>query len=450
MNDNDTLLSFVAQRHTSGLEDVATNALFFILSRSGSARSALSEFLGDKSGLLPIASAQPWQAVEHGAEPDMVCLDEDNNQIAFIEAKFWAQLTHHQPVTYWEGLPADRPSVLLFLAPEFRIDQGSLWGELVEQLQEKGHELGPTDRRKSLVTASAKADQRRLMLASWQLLLDSMAKRAKQDGDDRACFEIAELRGLAKVAIEGDNPKRDTNLKLWVGEALKRLEQSGWANTDGLSVGQGNDFYGRYLRLAGASAWLGIDYRVVKQMPDKPLWLTFGHYSDASVNVEEVRSSLESRAEPGLEWYPGQICLPVALPDAADREATLNAIVDQLECIAKRIDPYGPTYQKSTPVAGPMTRPTRPEPKRSIENRGRGRSAIKVVSWNIAKRHEAVAGTGRDGRRRGPAPGSLRPPDDVAAKVDTGPEIRTGTHMHGIRAGGKVVSTTCTTGGRWW
>ena len=88
MTDNDTLLSFIAQRHTSGLEDVATNALFFILSRSDPARSALSDFMGDERGPLPIAKAQTWAAVEHGAEPDMVCVDEDENRVAFVEAKF--------------------------------------------------------------------------------------------------------------------------------------------------------------------------------------------------------------------------------------------------------------------------------------------------------------------------------------------------------------------------
>lgn len=42
MADNDSLLGFIAQRHAIGLEDVATDALCFILSRSPSARQALS------------------------------------------------------------------------------------------------------------------------------------------------------------------------------------------------------------------------------------------------------------------------------------------------------------------------------------------------------------------------------------------------------------------------
>ena len=97
--DRSLLSSDVARRYTNRLEDVATDTLSFILSRSKSARDALSEFLGDEHGPLSIAKVEPWLADEHGAVPDMVCLDENANRVAFIEAKFWAPLTHHQPVT---------------------------------------------------------------------------------------------------------------------------------------------------------------------------------------------------------------------------------------------------------------------------------------------------------------------------------------------------------------
>ena len=86
------------------------------MSRSDSARTALAEFLGFDEDPLPIASFRT-QFLTDGAYPDMVCLDKCNNRVAFIESKFWATLTHNQPVKYWEELAANRPSVLLFLAP---------------------------------------------------------------------------------------------------------------------------------------------------------------------------------------------------------------------------------------------------------------------------------------------------------------------------------------------
>ena len=348
MTHEPTLLSFIAQRHTIGLEDVATDALSFILSRSASARKALSEFLGDKHGPLPVAKAQPWAADAYGAIPDLACLDKDDNVLALIESKFWAPLTHHQPVTYWQGLPTHKRAVLLFLAPAYRVEQGDLWNELETKLREAGHELGTADKNHGLITAPSKSDQRRLMLTTWQLLLDRMAQKAKEDDDTQACFEIAELQGLAASAIKGDRPTRDENLKHLIADAVKRLEQSGWANTKGLTAGRGPEHYGRYLRLAGAFAWLGIDYRAVKQMPGKPLWLSFmGDYDiDITVKLEEVRSSLGSPAETGLEWRSGEVYLPIDLPAAADHNATLAAIVAELEWIAGLIDPTGPTYRE--------------------------------------------------------------------------------------------------------
>ena len=347
MTDNDSLLNYVVQRSTTGLEDAATNALSFILSRSNSAMETLSDFLGDARDPLPIKSASPWGADAHGAVPDLACFDGDGAVVALIESKFWAELTAHQPVTYWERLPDDIPAALLFLAPEFRIDQGSLWDELVDRLRDAGHELGPADRKEGTVTAVAKVDRRRLMLTSWEWLLGRMAQKAKEDGDAQTCFEIAELQGLASSVIAGDRPTRDENLKQLIAEAVERIEQSGWANTDGLTVGHGLGYYARFLRLAGASAGLRIDYEAVKQMPDRPLWLWFYGDPTASVSVEEVRSALGSRAGPGLEWCPGDVCVPIVVPVAADRKATLEAIVAELERIAEIIDPRGPTYRES-------------------------------------------------------------------------------------------------------
>ena len=101
-----------------------------------------------------------------------------------------------------------------------------------------------------------------------------------------------------------------------------------------------------------------------------------------------MRGTLGNEIEPELEWYPGDVCVPIALPDAADRQTTLKAIITELERIAKLIDPDGPTYPKITPIAGGNRPMTRPEPKPSIENRVRGPASIKVVCWNIATMHD--------------------------------------------------------------
>ena len=178
------------------------------------------------------------------------------------------------------------------------------------------------------------------------MLLDYMAQRTKKDGDSQACFEIAQLKGLAIDAIEHDNPKRDDNLQQLIAEVVKRLERSGWVNTKGLAVGGvAGSYWVRYFRLAGASTGLRIDYKAAKQMPDNLLWLWFWRDRVASVGLEEVRSKVGRLAEPGLEWLHKEVCVPIALPAGADRAATIDAIVSELERIAKLIDPDGPTYR---------------------------------------------------------------------------------------------------------
>lgn len=387
MADNDSLLNYVVQRSTTGLEDAATNALSFILSRSSSTMEILAELLGDASDPLPIKTASPWGVDAYGAVPDLACFDADGDVVALIESKFWAELTAHQPVTYWKRLPDARPATLLFLAPDSRVVQGSLWDELVSRLQDAGQELCPADSKECVVTEVAKVGQRRLTLTSWEWLLGKMAQKAEEEGDTQARFEIAELQGLASSVIAGDRPTRDENLKRLIAEAVKHVERSGWANTDGLSAGRGHGYYVRYLRLAGASAGLLIDYEVVRRMPDRPLWLWFYGEPTDSVSVEEVRSALGSKAEPGLESYPG-VCVPIILPEGADRSATLEAMIAELESIAKAIDPSGPTYKESSTAAVGERSISRPVPRSAAASRGGEHPTIKVVSWNIAKMHQ--------------------------------------------------------------
>ena len=283
----------------------------------------------------------------YGAIPDLACEDDVGNRIALIESKFWAPLTHHQPVTYWQGLPEQGRAVLLFIAPDYRVDQGGLWDELQDRLHRAGHELGATVTQEGLIAAQSKSDRRRLMLTTWQSLLDRMAQRARDDGDSQACFEIGELQGLAASAIKMDRPTRAENLKDIIFESINRVEKLELAATSGLSVGRGIDFYGRYIRLAGALAWLGIDYRAAKEMPGKLLWLMF--YEDTgvegSVTLEDVRSRLKGLSVPKLEWRDGDAHIPIDLPTGADRAKTLEAVTAQLERVAELIDPDGPTYR---------------------------------------------------------------------------------------------------------
>lgn len=354
MAEAQSLLSLIARGYAAGREDAATEALCFILSRSDSARDEFAKFVGGNGQPLPIASFRTQELV-NGAFPDMACFDDDGNHVAFIESKFWASLTPNQPVSYWKALPDDRSATLMFLAPASRIvgiDKDSLWCVLVERLRKAGYTIGPVNQGKGLVSAASTDGRHRLMLTSWEVLLDRLATRTKKDGDLEALFEIAELQGLARDAIDEDNPIVDPNLRELIADAVAKVKESGWASTDGLTSGHIEGVrYVRYFRLAGASAGLRIDYKAVKQM-GKPLWLWFWSGNDPGrlVSLDEVRARLGKLAEPGLEWLPEDVCVPIDFPASSGREAMLDIIVTKLERIAKTIDPYVPTYHREPPT----------------------------------------------------------------------------------------------------
>ena len=294
MAETKSLLSLIARGYAAGREDAATEALCYILSRSDSARTALSELLGYSGDSLPIATFRT-QYFTSGAYPDMVCFDNEDRCVAFVESKFWASLTRNQPVTYWKALPGDRSATLLFLAPAARtasIDKDSLWDELVKRLHNAGHALGPVNQGKGLVTAKASDGRHRLLLTSWEVLLDRLAQRTKKDGDDQAHFEVDQLRGLASDAIEGEEPL-DTQLRQLIVEAVARMKELVWANTDRLTSSNIEGVrYARYFRLAGASAGLRIDYKAAKEM-GKPLWLWFWSGNDPGRLVKYGRCSCQ-------------------------------------------------------------------------------------------------------------------------------------------------------------
>ena len=357
MAEAKSLLSLIARGYAAGREDAATEGLRFILSRSDSARDEFAKFLGHSGEPLPIASFRT-QSLVNGAYPDMACFDDDGNHVAFVESKFWASLTRRQPVDYWEALPDLQSATLLFLAPKSRVvdrNEFSLWDTLLQRLRRANHDLSPADgqERDDLVIATSEDGQRRLMLTSWDVLLERLAEGTKEANDNRACFEVAELRGLSFDAIKDDDPETDAILKQLIAEAVAQVKESGWANTYRLTSSNAEGVhYVKYFRLGGRITGLRIDYRAKKET-GTPLWLWFWENTSdqhSSVGFDEVCDNLGASDYPGLEWLPNDLCIPIDLPAGLGRKAMLDAIVAELERVAKTIDPYIPTYHRDPPT----------------------------------------------------------------------------------------------------
>ena len=131
-------------------------------------------------------------------------------------------------------------------------------------------------------------------------------------------------------------------LQRLVDDATDRAIGAGWADVKGLQVRAQYWGYGRYLRLAGAQVWLGIDFVDWASNGATPLWLWF---TEASLRREEstrlALDPLKRRDPPDVfEWDDGLV-VPIMLPVGVEYDAVLDAVVARLEEIAQLISVGG-------------------------------------------------------------------------------------------------------------
>src|SRR6266446_3116350 len=122
-----TVFSHIVQKRLSQEnENVATEALTFIVDSSEHARTGLMKLLRGIAPDLPSLRFRTQQT-EGSARPDMWGLDGGTPRV-FIENKFWAGLTENQPVEYLRLLAQfPSPVALLVVVPEARLQ--TVWRE---------------------------------------------------------------------------------------------------------------------------------------------------------------------------------------------------------------------------------------------------------------------------------------------------------------------------------
>lgn len=128
-----SVLGHLALAFAPSPENLATEALAYVLGRSRSARDTLSGLAWDLTSLPPTPLVFHTQAGRSdGSIPDLVGEDVYGNQHLVIEAKFWAGLTDRQPINYLDRLPTPGGLVLV-IAPERRFE--TLWPELQQRIK---------------------------------------------------------------------------------------------------------------------------------------------------------------------------------------------------------------------------------------------------------------------------------------------------------------------------
>ena len=344
-----TVLAHVAWMLRGSFEDLAVEALGYILNRSKTATQALEEVLRDGGTEVSSIRFVQTQAMEvTGATPDLACLDQDGEKHVLIEAKFDAMLTKTQPVQYLRHLPGDRSSVLLVVAPKRRLK--SLWAEMTELVHKTDDFSVDEETAVEGLIAASVSDSSALMLVTWEHLLNKLGTSAKLKAEEGTLRSIAELQGVVEYealnawqAPSGDLAKLDeSNIKRFkdlIDGAIRAGALEGWARTEGFGPGGGVTGYIRYFAVGQVSVWFGYDLRLWDTYKG-PLW--FGFQASAQQNIAIVRESLRElgakRPQDFLHdvpaWSQRRDYIRIEMPSTAELPAALEALLVQLREIA--------------------------------------------------------------------------------------------------------------------
>lgn len=351
-----TLFGHIASRLSNKTENLATEALGYVLRGSLVARDALQSLLS-QSG-LPITGMLTYMNQFSGkdqAQPDIVGLDDQGEQRLVVEAKFWAGLTDHQPITYLGRLPKDG-GVLLFVAPAARLDL--LWGELLRRCADAG-KLGIA---KELDTQTVRrytiADGTHLALVSWRALLDYLMGRVEAAGDRKTLGDIEQLQGLcehmdstaflpltSEEITDTQHYKRVLQFNDLIDELVPALINRGVADTNKLTAVSKKGIYGRYLRFHGYGAYLSCDLSRWTTLALTPFWLTFGQSFEGRCpkEVREALAPLAALSSPRVFIVDKDLpTIPLFVSPGLTKDEVKAEVLAQLEDIGQRLPPLAP------------------------------------------------------------------------------------------------------------
>jgi hypothetical protein len=295
-----TVFGHLALQFGTHPENLATEALGFILNNSTSASRAFSEFLCTRR--IECKETVRFETQRTGADdarPDIVCFDGKGQIQIVVENKFWAGLTDNQPVAYFKELSGPSPGAVLFVVPEAR--RSLVWNEVASRCNEEaGLALGTTTDILS-TTAARTADGHILAVTSWKSLLEALLVATSSLDEARTHGDIIQLQGLcdamdseAFLPLRGDEltnleiPRRIIDYNGLAFDIASEAERQGYCNRKGVKATP----LGTYIRIGTYQPWLGFDHIAWRQSGASPIWVNFFPPPYSPVALAEIRDKL--------------------------------------------------------------------------------------------------------------------------------------------------------------
>ncbi len=345
MGPSDSLIGHLSGRFATQPENLATEALYWVLDRHGAAAAAFERHARQWNPRL--GPAHPFRTqgsvADDAAIPDLVGGDASGGgEPLLVEVKFWAPLTKYQPVQYLKRLPGDGTGLLLFLCPEARRDH--LWRELLDRCEDddEGGRLKVSERDDA--RCSAMVDGRALGVTTWKEVLTAIG--AEVDGDARS--DVRQLLGLVEsqdrdTFLPLDESEFDGNIahrllqyrRSLLPEVVKKLKADPRVSTDGLTWFNSHVAHGHSFRLNGCLVALQVNLDWWADMSDTPFWVEI---TDDRRHDPAIALALTGLVLPPAAGTGDRVLIPLRLPTGVPAGEVENRLVAQVLEIADRVN----------------------------------------------------------------------------------------------------------------
>jgi hypothetical protein len=351
----ESFLAYLARQYRHKAEDIATDTLAYLLNHCAPAKSAFGSLVAELGYLIPEDYLLESRTRGDKGVPDLLILNSEGLCHGIIENKFWARLTGHQPVGYFDDLDLDGGFVI-FIVPTERVKT------IREELDRRRVELG-------LVSVNGLPEWPRKHLVSvisWDRVLAALEKSiqinqptasSRSTSATEAFMFFYQLRRLCNVASE-QRVKPLNSIDLDNRLLGQRVVDYGSLTRSLIDVEEvaevfkvspkrkqhessGPGWSGYFGTLAGRVAWIGFDAGTWSTHGISPIWLLFEKPED----YEPLRKILSQWLADGrvcaIEREDGtwKIAFPILLRTEVEQDEVIESAVSQLRDLYSMLVP---------------------------------------------------------------------------------------------------------------
>jgi len=344
MNQKKSLFHYLAFNFSKSPEDLATEALSYILNQSNTSKKAFIQFLKQAEPNLPDNVYFSTQQVgDEGERPDLIGVNPDGKEVVLGEAKFWAGLTSNQPVTYIKRLKKNKDSILVFIAPEKRIQ--TLWPEILRKCIEKGLKYVAIDKKQSIIKIALLDNYPKLSITSWRKVINGIRAAVEPEGDPIILADLIQLEGLSErmdesaflplrsEELSGPHGLRLIQYNSLIDDITNQLKDKELISLEGVRATPTREGYVRYMYINGYGCSLQKNANWWSQLRETPLWLTIqeaGKHWSFPEKAKEKLLPLELEEPSRLFRANDMLIIPLYLSTGVERDIVVTNILNQI------------------------------------------------------------------------------------------------------------------------